>query len=64
VDADFKQTYTLLRSLPCDIFLAEHGKVFSMTEKLVRKTKDPSVNPFVDPNGSAPYVDEEAQAAR
>jgi metallo-beta-lactamase class B len=64
MDADFKRTYTLLRSLPCDIFLAEHGKAFSLTEKMARRTKDPSVNPFVDPSGCARYVDQAEQEAR
>jgi metallo-beta-lactamase class B len=64
MDADFKRTYTLLRSLPCDIFLAEHGKAFSLTEKLVRRTKEPLVNPFVDPTGCARYVDEAELEAR
>jgi metallo-beta-lactamase class B len=58
MDADFKRTYALLRSLPCDIFLAEHGKAFSLTEKLLKRSKNPSVNPFVDPGGCARYVDQ------
>jgi metallo-beta-lactamase class B len=64
MDADFKRTYALLRSLPCDVFLAEHGKAFSLTEKMARTTQDPSVNPFVDPAGCARYVDEAEQEAR
>ena len=64
MNADFKQTYTLLRSLPCDIFLAEHGKAFSLTEKLARRTRNSSVNPFVDPTGCARYVDQAEQEAR
>ena len=64
MDADFKQTYTLLRSLPCDIFLAEHGKAFSLTEKLARRTRNSSINPFVDPTGCARYVDQAEQEAR
>jgi len=64
MDADFKQTYTLLRSLPCDIFLAEHGKAFSLTEKLARRTRNSSINPFVDPTGCARYVDQAEREAR
>jgi metallo-beta-lactamase class B len=58
MDVDFQRTYALLRSLPCDIFLAEHGKDFSLTEKMARSTKDTSVNPFVDPSGCVRYVDD------
>jgi metallo-beta-lactamase class B len=64
MDADFKRTYALLRLLPCDIFLAEHGKAFSLMEKLVKRSKNPSVNPFVDPGGCARYVDQEEREAR
>jgi metallo-beta-lactamase class B len=58
MDGDFERTFTLLRSLPCDIFLAEHGKAFSLFEKLAQKRKNSSVNPFVDPAGCARYADE------
>jgi metallo-beta-lactamase class B len=63
MDADLGRTYALLRSLPCDIFLAEHGKSFSLSEKLVRKHEDSSINPFIDPTGCARYVDEEQRIA-
>jgi metallo-beta-lactamase class B len=62
MDADFGRTFALLRSLPCDIFLSEHGKGFSLTEKLAQKNKDSSANPFIDPTGCARYVDEAERA--
>jgi metallo-beta-lactamase class B len=61
MDADFGRTFALFRSLPCDIFLAEHGKSFSLAQKLARKNQDTSANPFVDPTGCVRYV-EEAEA--
>jgi metallo-beta-lactamase class B len=62
MDADFGRTFAVLRSLPCDVFLAEHGKAFSLAEKLDRKRNDPSSNPFIDPGGYARHVDQaEAQ---
>ncbi len=57
MDADFARTFSILRSLPCDIFLAEHAEAFSLTEKLTLRSKDSSVNPFIDPNGCVRYVD-------
>jgi len=58
MDADFGRTFALLRSLPCDIFLAEHGKAFSLLEKLAQKKKNSPMNPFVDPAGCARYAEE------
>ena len=63
MEADFRRTYALLRSLPCDIFLAEHGKAFSLAEKIERRTKNPPANPFIDPNGCSRYVDQAEQEA-
>ena len=62
--ADFQRTYAFLRSIPCDVFLAEHGKSFSLTEKIARRSENPSVNPFIEPGGCARYVDQAEQDAR
>lgn len=52
---DFQQTFTTLRSLPCDVFLGSHGQYFDMLVKLKRYPKDgPRV--FIDPVGYKEYV--------
>jgi len=58
MDEDFMRTFALLRSLPCDIFLAEHGTSFSLTEKRDLIKSQSSGSPFVDPNGCSRYVDQ------
>ncbi len=58
---DYVQTFRVLHSLPCDIFLGAHGQYFDMLEKLARKTA-PGTNPFVDPQGYKTYVAEREQA--
>jgi metallo-beta-lactamase class B len=46
---DFERSFRLLKSLPCDVFLAPHGSFFSLEEKMKRLTVDQ--NPFIDRNG-------------
>ena len=57
MDEDFVRTFAALRSWPCDIFLAEHGRSFSLTEKRAR-LKNATTNPFIDPSGCSRYVDQ------
>ncbi len=53
---DYEHTFQVLRSLPCDIFLASHGSFFDLTAK--RKRLDSSEgNPFIDPNGYRAFLD-------
>ncbi len=52
---DFQHTFSLLRSLPCDVFLGAHGGYFDMLTKLKRYPKDgPRV--FIDPQGYQSFV--------
>lgn len=48
--ADYRHTFAVLKSLPCDIFLASHGNFFDLQGKLARHDS------FVDPNGYREYV--------
>ena len=57
---DFAQTFRTLRSLPCDIFLGEHGSYFNLLAKLPRlQAEGPTV--FVDPEGYKQFVDKYQQ---
>jgi metallo-beta-lactamase class B len=52
---DFARTFSVLRSLPCDIFLGAHGSYFGLKAKLRRLEKEgPQV--FVDPVGYKEFV--------
>lgn len=55
---DYARTFRLLKTLPCDVFLAPHGMFFSLKEKskLLAEGKEP--NPFIDPNGYKTYLEE------
>jgi len=48
---DYKQTFNVLRKLPCDIFLAGHGMYFDLDKKYAEMKKGNQMNPFVDPEG-------------
>jgi len=52
---DFQHTFSLLRALPCDVFLGAHGGYFDMLTKLKRYPQDgPHV--FIDPEGYREFV--------
>ncbi|HET7712033.1 MAG TPA: subclass B3 metallo-beta-lactamase [Thermoanaerobaculia bacterium] len=54
---DYRRSFRLLRSLPCDIFLGPHGSFFDLTRKRKLLGKKPAENPFVDPAGWKRYLD-------
>src|SRR3984885_11065550 len=52
---DFEHTFSVLRPLPCDVFLGAHGGYFDMLTKLKRYPQDgPHV--FIDPEGYREFV--------
>ena len=52
---DFKHTFALLQSLPCEVFLGAHGSYFDMLAKLQRYPQEgPRV--FIDPVGYRRFV--------
>ncbi len=55
IPTDFTRTFSLLKSLPCDVFLSEHGSVFDLQGK-IKRLQQPGANPFVDPEGYKHYV--------
>jgi metallo-beta-lactamase class B len=52
---DYAKTFRVLKSLPCDIFLAAHASFFNGLEKAAR-LKQGGVNPFIDPQGYRDYL--------
>jgi metallo-beta-lactamase class B len=58
---DYIQTFRVLKSLPCDVFLGAHGNYYDMESKFARlKPHSPKV--FIDPDGYRSYVAEREQA--
>ncbi len=60
---DYEQTFQVLKSLPCDIFLGAHGSYYDMTRKFAELGKTGS-NPFIDPAGYKAYIADREQAFR
>lgn len=56
IKEDFDKTFQLLKSLPCDVFLASHGSFYSLTEKRQAMAKNSAQNPFIDPAGYRAYI--------
>ena len=53
---DYRRTFQVLKSLPCDVFLGPHAEFFSMKEKIVRMERGVKPNPFIDSAGYREYV--------
>jgi metallo-beta-lactamase class B len=56
----YARTFRALRDLKPDVFVAEHGGVFSLDEKA--KRAGGATNPFVDPDGYTRFVERSEQA--
>jgi len=58
--SDFRQSFAVLRDLPCDVFLAPHGSFFHLTEKRAQLGQG-GANPFVDPTELRSWVEQSEQ---
>ena len=58
--SDYQQSFTRLRQLPSDVFLAPHGSFFRLMEKRAQMVQGGS-NPFVDPFELRAWVDQSEQ---
>lgn len=52
---DYKHTFKVLKSLPCDIFLGAHGGYFDLDKKQAVMNQS-KTNPFIDPDGYKRFV--------
>ena len=56
VEAEFNRSFPLVRSLPCDVQLGDHGAQYNMQAKYA-KLRDGGPNPFIDPTTCRLEVD-------
>lgn len=56
IEGDYERTFSVLKELPCDVFLASHGSFYSMQEKAKLLARRGKRNPFVDPRGYRTFV--------
>jgi metallo-beta-lactamase class B len=65
IAADYERTFSLLRSLPCDIFLGAHGSYFDLQTKYAKVNQDENaLSVFIDPKGYKAYIADREQAFR
>lgn len=64
--ADLERTFRVLRSLPADIWVTSHARLWGRYRKFVaRDTSANSAEPFIDPQGYRAYIDKgEAELRR
>ena len=56
--ADFGRTFRVLRSLPADIWVTSHARLFGRYRKFTaRATARNPADPFIDPEGYRAYID-------
>jgi len=57
-EADLERTFRVLRSLPADVWVTSHARLWGRYRKYVARdtAKDPAA-PFIDPEGYRAYVD-------
>ena len=57
-DADLQRTFAKLRSLPADVWVTSHARLWGRYRKYAaRDTAANPVDPFVDPEGYRAYID-------
>jgi metallo-beta-lactamase class B len=61
---DFEHSFATWKSLRCDVFLADHGDFYDMSEKYARLRHGTTPNPFIDPKGYRTFVDAAEQRFR
>jgi metallo-beta-lactamase class B len=58
---DYAHGFSVLKSLPCDVFLGSHGSYYDMEAKHA-KLNSGGANPYIDPTGYKNYVLDREQA--
>jgi metallo-beta-lactamase class B len=61
IAADFRRSFALWRSLPCDVPLGSHGYFYDMQAKRRRLSRAGAPNPFIDPEGYRRLIAEAAE---
>lgn len=64
IAADFEKMFAVLKKLPCDIFLSDHGWFFSFEQKRERLARGETPNPFIDPDGYKGFVSDKEKEFR
>ena len=52
---DYQKAFRDLRAMPCDVFLASHGKMYGLNQKFPKLSQG-GANPFIDPEGFQAHI--------
>ena len=52
---DYIRSFKVLRALPCNVFIASHGRFYDLASKFPKLGNGP--NPFIDPEGYKAHLD-------
>ena len=55
--ADFRKSFSVLKSLLCDVLLLPHGHLFDLVGKMERLKNGESPNPFIDATACRNYIE-------
>jgi metallo-beta-lactamase class B len=61
---DYEKAFSVLKSLPADVFLGAHGEFFDLQGKYKALQAGATANPFIDPAGYKDYVENRERAFR
>jgi metallo-beta-lactamase class B len=57
ITEDYAKTFRVLKSLPCDVFLAPHASFYDGLEKAEKLRAGARENPFIDPQGYQAFIE-------
>ena len=63
IASDYERGFSVLKGLPCDVFLGAHGNYYDLDKKYA-KLKTGGSNPFIDPQGYREYIADRERAFR
>jgi metallo-beta-lactamase class B len=63
IASDFERTFSILKSLPVDIFLGAHGSYFNLETKYA-SLRAGALTPFIDPEGYRSFVSDREKVFR
>jgi metallo-beta-lactamase class B len=58
---DYRKSFALLKTLPCDVFLGAHGRFFQLAEKRAAMKADATKNPFIDSEEFRAFINQTEQ---
>lgn len=62
IATDFEHSFSVLRQLPCELFLGAHGSFFDLHGKRAKLSAGATPNPFIDRPGCSAFIEARRKA--